>query len=238
MARGGVEPQTFPFSVGPLGGSYKQALEKYKQALEKSEQKGRLFRAYPALPDERVRAADSGKAGAAHARLDRPSAARVASGAVAISNQLRLLRPTGGVDEGSHRAPRLFERREGDGVVAVAGLRFEVEKGLQMAGESGVDAGEQVNGTPMIIALMVSAEASAADDVARRDSGMNGQGCACIGDVAWFIRELEDSRVCLCELLGLPPSPTDHGGSACASTRSHVYLLLPRPEPLSAETSH
>ncbi|MDQ1306937.1 MAG: hypothetical protein QG671_2769 [Actinomycetota bacterium] len=44
-----AEGQTFEHSVSPLGASY-------KQALEKSESKGHFFRAYPALPDERMKA--------------------------------------------------------------------------------------------------------------------------------------------------------------------------------------
>jgi hypothetical protein len=61
----------------------------------------------------------------------------------------------GGVDKGRHGSSSLLQGGQRDCVVAVSSEGLEVEQRLQMASEPGVNAGQQVDGTSVVLALMV-----------------------------------------------------------------------------------
>ena len=91
---------------------------------------------------------------------------------------------------------------------------------------------KQVDGTSVVLALMVSSEKGAAYDVRCRDPRMHGEGGTCIRDVTWLVGELEDRGEGVCELLRLPTSTAHDRGGALASARRHVALLLALLRPM------
>jgi len=98
-----------------------------------------------------------------------------------------LLGAPGGVNKGRHGSSSLLQGGERDRVVAVPGEGLEVEQRLQVAGQPGVNAGQQIDGTAVVLALMVSSEKGAAYNVRCRDPRMNGEGGTCIRDVTWLV---------------------------------------------------